>query len=518
MLSDHPHLSLLMFTKRFDTGPSLLLLPHIFRSIFEDLGTSLEAEKVELLKCHPNYNIWFHDGENFQLSTDMAQMKQEVERFEGKAGFSRFLNFVREAHEHYELSVSHVLRKNFTSLASMLRPSFLQHLLALHPFESIWSRASKYFRTERLRRVFTFGSMYMGMSPFDAPGTYSLLQYTELAEGIWYPRGGFHRIMDAVVEVGKRYGVTYHLNDPVSSILLTPNKRAIKGVVLESGEEVMADVVIINADLVYAYNNLLPPAQEAKALKRRPASCSSISFYWATDRIIPELVTHNIFLAEKYRESFDDIFKRQQIPDEPSFYVNVPSRVDTTAAPAGKDSIVVLVPVGHLLDEAEGRGINTERKQDWDRMVARARDVVISTIKVRTGADLKERIVHESVHTPATWKESFNLDKGAILGLSHDFFNVLSFRPKTKHPHIDRLHFVGASTHPGTGVPICVAGARLVADQILDSMSMKKPWEAERSNGAVAPIDQAQVRPLLSTFHFVILALVALVFGLLYRP
>lgn len=121
-------------------------------------------------------------------------MKDEVERFEGKDGFERYLGFLRESHRHYELAVTHVLKKNFYSLLSMMRLDFVWHLLELHPFESIYSRASKYFRTERLRRVFTFASMYMGMSPFDAPGTYSLLQYTELAEGIWYPLGGFHKV------------------------------------------------------------------------------------------------------------------------------------------------------------------------------------------------------------------------------------------------------------------------------------------------------------------------------------
>lgn len=170
---------------RFDQGPSLLLLPDLFQEVFHDLDTSIEAEGVELLKCDPNYNIWFGDGESIELSTDTARMKKEVEKWEGKDGFERYLAWMKEAHVHYEASVVYVLRRNFTSLLSMVRPDFLRYLGALHPFESIWARASRYFHTERLRRAFTFGSMYMGMSPFDAPATYSLLQYTELAEGIW---------------------------------------------------------------------------------------------------------------------------------------------------------------------------------------------------------------------------------------------------------------------------------------------------------------------------------------------
>ena len=481
------------------------MLPGLFQELFRDLDTSLEAEGVQLLKCDPNYNIWFSDGESFELSTNLARMKDEVEKWEGKDGFERYLGFLQEAHRHYELSVTHVLKQNFTSLLSMARPSFLRHLLTLHPFESIYSRASKYFWTERLRRVFTFGSMYMGMSPFDAPGTYSLLQYTELAEGIWYPKGGFHTIIEALVNVSKRLGVEYRLSTSISQVVMDRTGRKCTGVELESGEKVSADVVVINADLVYAYNNLLPPSSRAKRLEKRPASCSSISFYWAMDRTIPELTIHNIFLADDYKESFDDIFKLQLIPKQPSFYVNVPSRIDLSAAPPQKDSIVVLVPVGHLLDESEGRGIEVHNRQDWETMVSKARETIISTIEARTGArGMREAIIKEIVNTPQSWKDTFNLDKGAILGLSHSFFNVLSFRPSTKHPSIDKLHFVGASTHPGTGVPICLAGSKVTSEQVLEDFDLDKPWTEDGSVNAAKserPIDRLQTRPMLSNFR-----------------
>lgn len=498
----------------------MLLLPQLFREAFADLGTSLEAEGVELMKCEPNYNLWFSDGESFELSTDVSRMKNEVEKWEGKDGFERYLGFLQEAHRHYELSVTHVLRKNFTSILSMARPSFLRHLLPLHPFESIYSRASKYFWTERLRRVFTFGSMYMGMSPFEAPGTYSLLQYTELAEGIWYPRGGFHKVVEALVNVGKRSGVTYRLATPVSSIALDSGRRRATGVTLETGEVITADVVIINADLVYAYSNLLPPSAQAESLQRRHASCSSISFYWAMDRKVPELTTHNIFLADDYRESFDDIFKKQLIPRQPSFYVNVSSRVDESASPKGKDSITVLVPVGHLMSEKEGKGVDMQSKQDWEAMVTKARETVLSTIEARTGArGLQQALVKEIANTPQSWKDTFNLDKGAILGLSHSFFNVLSFRPSTKHPSIDKLHFVGASTHPGTGVPICLAGSKVTSEQVLEDFGMDKPWASETAprNKAVKEIDKLHALPLLSSFHIVVLLFLLLLTAVVIR-
>ncbi|KAI8206271.1 Phytoene desaturase [Colletotrichum sp. SAR 10_76] len=492
---------------RFDQGPSLFLLPQLFHETFRDLDTTMADAGVDLLRCETNYNIWFHDGELFRHSSDLAAMKSQIERWEGKDGFERYLQWLREAHTHYEVSVREVLHKNFSKLVNLARPRFVRHVVSLHPLESIWSRASRYFWTERLRRVFTFAVMYMGMSPFDAPATYSLLQYTEFAEGIWYPRGGFHSVVAALVRIGESLGVKYRLNTPVSKVLTDGQKAT--GVILESGESLTADVVVVNADLVYAYGNLLPQTPTItnyyESLQKREPSCSSISFYWCLDRKVPELSTHNIFLAEQYQESFDAIFKRHSLPDEPSFYVNVPSRVDPSAAPEGKDTVIVLVPIGHLSRSKNDDGLTTDEK-DWDAIVSKARSMILSIVSERTGCpNIGDMITHEIVNTPLTWEDKFNLDKGAILGLNHGFFNVLAFRPKTRAEGLDNAYFVGASTHPGTGVPIVLAGAKITAEQILDDRRLEVPW-ARGFNGMLQPQSASPGNKKLDTvrygFHF----------------
>ncbi|KAI0863568.1 phytoene dehydrogenase [Xylaria cubensis] len=510
---------------RFDQGPSLLLLPKLFQQAFFDLDTTLEAEGVELLQCPTNYNVWFADGENFELTTDLARMKTQIERWEGKDGFVRYLSWLQEAHTHYELSVAKVLNRNFTAFWQLATPQFVWAGLKLHPLHSIWNRASRYFWSERLRRVFTFATMYMGMSPFDAPATYSLLQYTELAEGIWYPRGGFQTVLAALQRVGERLGVRYRLDTPVKQVLMHSDGKTARGVELESGEILEADIVVVNADLTYAYSNLFPQtssqtAKYSKSLRKRDGSCSSISFYWSLDRKVPELQTHNIFLADEYRESFDAIFDRQTLPEEPSFYVNVPSRTDPSAAPEGRDSVIALVPVGHLL-ESKGFGTITDgesgisREQDWDALVSRARRAVLSTIRARTGcAPLEQSISHEIVNDPFTWESKFNLDKGSILGLSHSFFNVLAFRPRTRANGFRNAYFVGASTHPGTGVPIVLAGSKITAEQILDDLRVAVPWRGLPSlirdqgtpqtsaTGKLDKIRRPFWGPILSTIFF----------------
>lgn len=328
-----------------------------------------------------------------------------------------------------------------------------------------------------------------------------------------YPRGGFHKILDALVKVGERFGVEYRFNTSVSQVVVDERNKRATGVRLQSGETLNADIVLMNADLVYAYKNLLPPSSTATALDKKPSSCASISFYWAMDTIISQLHAHNVFLADEFQDSFDDIFKRQLIPKEPSFYVHVPGRVDESAAPAGKDSVVVLVPCGHLLEGEAKAGLNPSSLQDWDAMISKARDSVIATIKARCGVDLRQHIINEMINTPASWKDKFNLDKGAILGLSHSFFNVLSFRPNTKHDSISGLYFVGASTHPGTGVPIVLAGSKITSDQILDDYGMIKPWSPGAHKRKIVseldvegPVSFDLARTLLGFLVFLILA------------
>lgn len=310
---------------------------------------------------------------------------------------------------------------------------------------------------------------------------------------------------------------------------------------LQGTNEVLeADIVICNSDLVYSYTNLLPSTSYSRSLSQRDASCSSISFYWALDRKFPELSAHNIFLAEDYRESFDSIFKKHQIPSQPSFYVNVPSRVDPTAAPPNCDTLVVLVPVGHLLSHAnnthKGSPLCPGATQDWDSMVASARSTILETMETRLHVSLADHIVHESINTPPTWKDTFNLDRGAILGLSHSFFNVLSFRPKTTHPSIKQLFFVGASTHPGTGVPIVLAGAKIVAEQVLGQWGLRGPWrnldeevidqagigasvmlggKAQiRGQKGFSELDQVRRMPVLSWLHWAFVLLITVFISL----
>lgn len=297
------------------------------------------------------------------------------------------------------------------------------------------------------------------MSPYDGLAPYSLLQYTELAEGIWYPKGGFNKVLQSIESIAVQHGAKFNYNSDVQEITVD-NKGVAIGVRLGNGDTVTGDIVICNADLVYAYNRLLPKTQYAKSLGKKKLTSSSISFYWSMNTVVPQLQAHNVFLAEDYKESFDQIFKHHTLPDEPSFYLNVPSRIDPTAAPDGRDTIVVLVPVGHMSDRVV---------VDFDLQVNRARDQVIDVLEKRLKiTDFRSMIDHEIINDPRSWQSEFNLWKGSILGLSHSLFQILCFRPSLKCKIFENLYFVGASAQPGTGVPIVLCGAKLLEKQLCD--------------------------------------------------
>jgi len=303
--------------------------------------------------------------------------------------------------------------------------------------------------------------MYLGLSPFDAPATYSLLQYTELAEGVWYPLGGMYRGIETLTEIAEKLGVKFLYNTAVKKIEIENNR--VQSVTTEDGQVLHADLFVGNADLPYIYKELLPESKETESLNRKKYTCSTLMFYWGVDKVYPQIAHHNVFLGGDYKASFDRIFEDHTLPDRPSFYIHAPSRTDPQAAPRGQDSLYVLVPVGHLDEDQE---------QDWDALINRARQTVFDRIEMDLGiSDLKDHLKFEIMNTPKSWKQKYNLEKGSAFGLSHNFWQVGYFRPRNRHARYKNLYFTGASTHPGTGLPIVLLSAKLTTERIMKELN-----------------------------------------------
>ena len=448
---------------RFDTGATLFLMPEVFAQTYAALGERME-DHLTLRRIDPTYRIRFEDGTQLALTGDLNALQAQVEALE-PGSFGGLLRFLVEGHQSYHLSLERFVGRSFNSALEYFSLQNLPLLFKLKPLVNHYKNVGHYFHEAHLKAAFTFQNMYLGLSPFDAPATYSLVQYTELADGVWLPIGGIYRVIESLIQIAQAHGVRFLFNMPVKRIEVDGDRAT--GVLLEDGALLGADVIVANADLPYVYSQLLPDEAEAERLEGLHYTCSAIMFYWGVDRVYPQLGTHNVFLANAYRASFDRIFKEHLLPDEPSFYVHAPARTDPGAAPVGQDTLMVLVPVGHL-DES--------LHQDWEALQARARAAVLHRLAASAEmGDLEQHLKCEVSFTPRDWASRYNLAKGAAFGLSHSFLQVGYLRPHNRHRRYGNLYFVGSSTHPGTGMPMALLSARLTTERILKERGVPSP-------------------------------------------
>jgi len=439
----------------FDTGPTLFIMPHVYEDEFAALGASLH-EMLDLQRVDPTYRLIFDDGSQLALTSDLKAMQEQLEAIEPDS-FQGFLRYMDEGHCHYQQAMQHLVNRDFRTAGEFFNLYNLPLLFTLKPFSRHYRHISAYFDEPRLKSAFTFQDVYMGLSPFEAPATFSMMPYTELAHGVWYPKGGMYRVVEALMEIAQQVGVTFAFKTAVKHIDV--NGKRVKGVTLEDGQRLEADVVLANADLPYVYHDLLPTDEQAHSLARKRYSCSVISFFWGLDHTYEALGPHTLFLADNYRANFDEIIHDLTIPANPSLYIHAPARLDPSMAPAGEDTLIAIVPVGHM---------HEHEHYTWKALITQARQAVFRRLALLGITDLERHIKFETCFTPLSWHKRYNLARGATHGLCHNLMQLGYFRPGNRHPRYRNLYFVGASTHPGTGMPTALISARLTARRILE--------------------------------------------------
>lgn len=282
------------------------------------------------------------------------------------------------------------------------------------------------------------------------------MPYIEFTEGVWYPEGGLYSVADSLAKICREEGIPINMGSEASRILIEGGSA--RGVEFSDGKKAEADIVISNVDLPYTYLKMIPQAQRPhmsdKKIKSLATSCSTFMLYLGIDGHY-DTEHHNFILPLEYEELLDEVFKDQVLPENPGVYIANPSSHDPTLAPNGKSVIYVLVPVPNL-------GGNV----DWEKQKAVFREKILDSFASVGMGDIRERIVYERMITPEDWKNEFNLEKGATFGLSPILWQSAAFRPPNKDPKIKNLYFVGASTHPGGGLPIVLMSSKLLEMRI----------------------------------------------------
>lgn len=364
---------------------------------------------------------------------------------------------------------------------------------------SQYRQMSGYFKSEKIRALFSFQELYVGLSPYNAPGVFSLLAATELTDGVWYPTGGFGTVRDALQAIGAKLGVVLRSQTAVTQIITTPDestadasssasgarpKRRVTGVRLASGDVLPADVVVANPDLPWAFQHLLPESgpsyvAEAQRVDAMDYSASVIAYNFALSKPLKKLLHHNVFLSSDYKGSWVRPTCPQELaaPRQVNFYLHNPCYTDPSAAPQGGASIMVLLPVANLQEQQAAAKAAGRPLPDVDAMVVAGREAVLRRW-VADGvadADVASSIVSEFVITPQEWRDRYNIAHGAVFGLAHGLTQLACFRPPThtglpgwpETPTTEGLYFVGASTRPGNGVPLVMMGVKVVFENIM---------------------------------------------------
>lgn len=439
----------------FDVGPTFLLMKDILDEVFE-FGWAKSSDYLDFQKIDPMYELHFAD-KTVPMTSDYATMRATIARmFPGEeVWFDKYI-----AYEEKRLQRMYpCLKADYGNIGSILKNSW--NLLRVLPYlslgKSIYDVLGSYFKSEELKLCFTFQAKYLGMSPWNCPGFFSMLAYAEHKYGIYHTTGWLSEISEAMKKVAEKNGAKIHLNTGIKKIITEYGKA--KGVELDNGESLAYDSVVVNADFWHAMTHLFEKKDIEKYsienLDKKGFSCSTYMVYLALDKVY-DLPFHSIYFANNYRENLQIIHDHKEIQkDDFSFYVRNASVVDKTLAPEGHSGIYVLVPMSNLRS-----GENWEEKKDeWYKNI-------ISTLKNRSGLeDIESHIIDSTAITPADW-EKRGIYLGATFNLAHTIDQMLYFRPHNQFECVGNCYLVWGGTHPGSGLPTIYESARIVSDLI----------------------------------------------------
>jgi phytoene desaturase len=447
---------------RFDLGPTFLMMKFLLDELFAE-GGRRSSDYLQFRKLDPMYSLNF-PGKTMLARSHPEAMKAEIERnFPGEgACFDRFLE--RESIRFERLYPC--LQKPYGTLASLISPTLLAAAPHIAAGKSLHSVLANYFRSEELRLAFTFQSKYLGMSPWDCPGLFTMIPYTEHAHGVYHVMGGLCRISDAFAQVAREEGAEIHTSAPVSRVLLDGRRAC--GIELMSGEKVYCDDVVINADFGTAMSTLFNEKSlrrhKPSSIRKRRFSCSTFMMYLGLDREY-DAEHHTIVFARDYRKNLECITQGQSTFEDMSLYIRNAGKTDPSGAPAGHSALYILAPVANNLS-----GI------DWQEHKQQCREYVLRILRERTPyGDVTPHIRSEMIITPEDWEKKHSVFLGATFNMAHSWNQMLYMRPHNQFEEFSNCYLVGGGTHPGSGLPTIFESARISANLICQKYEIPHP-------------------------------------------
>lgn len=494
---------------RFDLGPSWYLMPEVFDHFFKLLGTSAD-EQLKLVTLDPGYRVIFEgDADSIDIAADPEENLELFERIE-PGSRKRMVKYLASAGDTYEIAKKRFLYTTFADLRPLLTRDVLGRLgrltrLLLTPLSRFAARAVK---EPRLRKILGYPAVFLGSSPYITPSMYHLMSHLDLDDGVLYPMGGFTTLIDSVAGLARAEGVDIRTGASVTRIRTSVDgsKTAAAGVEYTDADgrtrSLDADIVVSAADLHHTETELLPPELRTYPQEywdKKVPGPSALLIYLGVKGEVPQLEHHTLLFTEDWKSGFDAIFgDSPSVPDPVNIYVCKPSGIDPSVAPEGYENLFVLVPIA--ADPAHGPSLGRgEVGGDGDPVIEAMADRAIRQISTWAGIpDLASRIVVRRTIGPGDFAADLNSWRGTALGPAHTLRQSALFRPGNVSKKVDGLYYVGGSTIPGIGLPMCIISAEVLIKRLRGDVStgpLPEPLApARRASGRVE--DAASVEPV----------------------
>lgn len=448
---------------RFDTGPSWYLMPEVFDHFFRLMGTSA-AEQLELIRLEPGYRVYFEGHEEpIEIVSDREASVELFERIEPGSG-AKLARYLDSAEDTYEMAKKRFLFTSFQSKWPLLRADVLRRLPKLTRLltQSLHTYASRTVRDQRLQQVLGYPAVFLGSTPFKTPSMYHLMSHLDLADGVYYPQGGFTRVIERIEAVARDAGAQIRTDAEVAKILVRGNQAV--GVELADGSVREADLVVGTADLHHVETKLLAREHQTypeSYWQKQVAGPGALLLYLGVKGDVPALQHHTLLFAKDWKHNFDAIFgEHTKVPDTASIYVCKPSGIDPNVAPEGYSNLFVLVPIppDPELTDLDSVG-----------------DRILEQIAQWTNTpDLASRVVVRRQATPADFAQDLNIWKGSALGPAHVLKQSAFFRAGNVSKKVKNLYFAGSSSIPGIGLPMCLISAEVLLKRLRGDTSTEQ--------------------------------------------
>ena len=437
----------------FDMGPSWYLMPDVFERFFGHFGKRPE-DYYSLSQLDPHYRIFFKDGDQVDLLPDVEANKELFESYEPGAG-EALSNYLDKSEYTYNVGMEHFVYTDRPRLRDYMDLDVLRYSWGLSLLGKMQGHVESYFDHPKLQQIMQYTLVFLGGAPTNTPALYNLMSHVDFNMGVYYPDGGMGAVVDGIVEMAEELGVEFVTDQPVDQIAGRKGAFAVR---TEGGEEYLADRVVSNADYAHTEQELLPPEKRqysADYWDSRTYAPSAFLLYLGVEGEVDELAHHSLVLPTDWSDHFETIFDDPAWPDDPAYYLCVPSETDDSVAPEGHSNLFALVPIAAGLEDTP------ELRESY-------RALVLDDIAENTGVDLRDRIVTEEIFCVDDFADRYNSMEGTALGMAHTLSQTSLFRPSRKSDEVDGLYFTGSYTTPGIGVPMCLISGQLTADAVAE--------------------------------------------------